>query len=299
VLITDGAPFCNDACIHPTTMIASGNDPDYTACEIEKAAVKNIKTFVVGFGALAGSEQAAMNTFATAGQEPCMGASCNGKLYYVADSPASLQAAIDAITSTIAVEFSGGQCDDSCYSNGCPNVGEICVMGKCKADPCASLTTCAPGDYCYTDGNSPGTCIKACDKICPEGEVCTASGICQQDLCATLSCGTDEACKDGNCVPNKCGAMGCLPGFICFQGSCIDDPCRYVTTNGKPGCPDGHTCVPGTGACAASLTSGGGPGGGRRGAGGCDFSIGASSATLLAAFALLAFALVLRARRRN
>jgi len=301
ILITDGEPLCSEACIHPTTMMSSGGDPDYTTCEIEKSAVKNVKTFVVGFGQLQGTAVTAMNAFAVAGQEPCMGSGCAGKQFYAADSPASLQSAIDAITSTIAGEFSGGQCDDSCYSNGCPNVGEICVQGKCKADPCASLTTCAPGDYCYTDGNSPGTCIKACDKVCPDGEVCTPSGICQVDLCASgaVSCPADQVCKDGNCVANNCGDMGCLPGFICYQGSCIDDPCRYVTTNGVPGCPDGHTCVSGTGACAASLTSGGGMGGGRRGGTGCDFSTGAATAPALAAFALLALALVLRKRRRN
>jgi MYXO-CTERM domain-containing protein len=300
ILITDGEPFCPETCVRPGGLGTVTSDPAYTACEIEKGAAKMIKTFVVGFGTLPTNAQMNMNTFATAGGAPCMGAACNGKQYFAADSPASLDAAIKAITETIAGEFSGGQCDDSCYANGCPNAGEICVKGRCKADPCASLTTCAPGDYCYTDGTSPGTCISACDQVCPAGEVCTPSGKCQTDLCAggAVTCPTGEVCKDGNCVQDACSEKGCDPGYICYQGACIDDPCRYVSTNGKPGCPDGHMCVNGTGACAATLTTGGGMGGMRK-MGGCDFSSNGPSGAAFAGFALLLVAFLLRLRRRT
>jgi Mg-chelatase subunit ChlD len=299
ILITDGEPFCPETCVRPNGAGTVTSDPQYTACEIEKAAAKMIKTFVVGFGALPTNAQTNMNTFAVAGGAPCMGAGCNGKMYFAADSPASLDAAIKAITETIAGEFSGGQCDDSCYSNGCPNAGEICVKGRCKADPCANLTTCAPGDYCYTDGTSPGTCIKACNQVCPAGEVCTTSGTCQTDLCASLTCNSGEVCKDGNCVQDACSEKGCDPGYICYQGACIDDPCRYVTTNGTPGCPEGHMCVNGTGACAATLTTGGGTGGKRGGGTGCDFGGVPAPGVAFGALALLMVALLLHARRRD
>ncbi len=293
MLITDGEPNCG----------AGGlSEPAYTVSRISAAAMaaNPIKTFVIGFGALPSADQMAMDQMATAGLEPCMGTTCNGHKFFAADSAQALNDAIDAISQTIAGEF-GGQCDDSCYANGCPNAGDICVGSKCKPDPCSSVASvCAPGDYCYTDGNSAGTCSHACSMPCAAGEVCSAQGMCVPDLCATVSCQTGQVCKAGQCINDACnggtGSKPCDPGLLCYQGSCIDDPCRYVT------CPMGTTCVTGSGACAATLTGGngmGGTGGRNRGAGGCDFGSGASSTAGLAALLMLAAGLWLRARRRR
>jgi len=288
ILITDGQPNCNSG---------DGTLPTFTVGEIGKALMMKIPTFAVGFGKLAGSDASNLDMMAKAGGKPCTGTACNGHSYYVGDSATTLNMAIDAISQQISGEF-GGACDDSCYSNGCMNAGDICVNAMCKPDPCLNIgSTCAPGDYCFTDGSSTGTCARACTQPCPAGQVCSLQGQCVTDPCATASCSTGQTCRNGSCVTDTCNqavnpsAMPCPPGQLCYQGQCTDDPCRYVT------CPDGSSCVSGTGACAAS-TGGSGPSGGRdRGAStGCTFGGGdVASATALL---LVAVALMLRARRR-
>jgi hypothetical protein len=176
ILITDGSPNCN-----PGDSSTAG----FTTARIAAALQKGIKTFVVGFGGLTGTAATNMENMAAAGGVPCTDPACNGRKWYAADSAATLQAALDAIAGQIIGEFQGGLCDDSCYSNGCPNAGEICVKGVCKPDPCANHPPCAPGDYCYTDGTSPGTCVKSCSSPCATGEVCGTNGMCQIDPCAT------------------------------------------------------------------------------------------------------------------
>jgi hypothetical protein len=234
LLITDGEPNCPNG----TAM-----DPDYTIGEISKAAMGGIKTFAIGFGTLPDMDAMNMDLMAVAGGVPCddMGkGTCKGRKFYAAEDGASLNQIIDSIAQAIVGEFTAA-CDDSCYANGCPNLGEICVKSTCKPDPCANVTNCAPGDYCYTDGNSPGTCVHACMTACATGETCTL-GHCVADPCA-ITCPMGQACKLGTCVPDKCSAMGCDPGLTCISGSCIDDPCKYVT------CPMGTMCITGTGSC--------------------------------------------------
>jgi len=282
MLITDGDPTCS-------------GDPNTTQTELAKASKNGIKTYLIGFGALSATEKTNMDNFADAGGVPCDPAKCMGHKFYSADSAMALDAAIDAISQQIEGEFSG-QCDDSCYSNGCPNAGEICVQGKCKADPCATVkNTCAPADYCYTDGNSAGTCVRACTTGCAQGQICTPQGMCASDPCATVTCDTGTVCKNGNCVTDACSAKPCGPGLLCFQGSCIDNPCSYIT------CPTGTQCTTGTGACLGTLSSMPGMNMGTnhtRNDSGCDVGSGASSESMLAALALLTVALVLRLRRR-
>jgi uncharacterized protein (TIGR03382 family) len=290
ILITDGEPNCNPG---------DGTNPTFTVGEITKANMANIKTFAIGFGQLPTQDATNMDLMAQAGGEPCMGTTCNGHKFYAAESANALNAAIDSITMTISGEF-GGTCDDSCYANGCPNAGEICVKGKCGPDPCANVgSTCAPGDYCLTDGTSAGTCSHPCNMQCPSGQVCSPTGMCVNDPCASAACGTGQTCRNGSCVTDECNpsnnpnAKACDPGLLCYEGKCQDDPCRYVT------CPMGTMCVSGTGACAANgdQSSGGGGGGRNRGSAGCDAS-GGSNPVTAAALLLVAASLVLRLRRR-
>jgi hypothetical protein len=281
VLITDGEPLCGSNAVGRTTTAVT-----------DAFMKERQKVFVVGFGALSGSESTNMDTFANAGGAPCMGATCSGKAYYAADSAQSLNDALDAISKVISGEF-GGVCDDSCYANGCMNAGEICVDGACKADPCAQVP-CSAGDFCYTDGRSPGTCSKACDAPCASDEVCSLSGTCVKNPCGpSVTCGAGQVCKNGSCVNDTCSTQGCDPGKLCYQGDCIDDPCRYVT------CPMGSECVTGSGACAALTDGTGGPGGGRsRGGGGCDVAArGAAGPVAFLALGLLVFGLALARRR--
>jgi MYXO-CTERM domain-containing protein len=284
ILITDGGPTCGspDPVSFTTNRISAAYDMEMQ------------KVFVVGFGALSGSVSTNMDAFANAGGAPCMGATCNGKAYYAADSAQSLNDALDAISKVISGEF-GGLCDDSCYANGCMNAGEICVDGACKADPCAQVP-CSAGDFCYTDGRSPGTCSKACDAPCASDEVCSLSGTCVKNPCGpSVTCDAGQVCKNGSCVNDTCSTQGCDPGKLCYQGDCVDDPCRYVK------CPTGSECVTGSGACAALTDGTGGPGGGGRArGGGCGVAPDGPAAPL-AFFALgfLVLGLSLRRRRRT
>lgn len=281
LLITDGEPNCDT------------NDPTFTEQRVLAAAQaqKPIKSYVIGFGALPSADQMVMDVMAQNGGVPCQGASCNGHKFFAADSQQALDAAIDGISQQITGEF-GSVCDDSCYSNGCPNAGQVCVNGSCQADPCANVaSTCAPGDYCYTDGTSPGKCVHACAQPCAQGQTCSTDGSCAPDPCATAACPTSQVCSGGQCVNNTC-AGGCpLSGQLCYQGKCIDDPCRYVT------CPDGTTCVSGSGACAIGNGNGSGTTTRGRERGGCDLGPDASGS--LAGLLLFAGLLLLLARRRR
>jgi hypothetical protein len=285
LLITDGEPNC------PGHVGTESSDPAYTIGAIARAATKGIKTFVVGFGALPTADQMAMNQMAMAGGEPCTGAACNGQMFYAAESDASLQAAIDSISQQIFGEF-GGLCDDSCYANGCPNAGEICVNNACKLDPCLSVRpTCAPGDYCYTDGNSPGTCTPSCPQTCPPGQACTLSG-CAPDVCAGVVCDSMSECKGGVCAPLTC--KDCPANLFCVDGQCKDDPCRFIV------CPQGATCQTLKGTCVSGAGDGSGAHRNRQ-SGGCHFTPGAHPDKMMWLSALLlgAAALVLRRTRRS
>ena len=283
LLVTDGEPNC------PGTIGPETDDPAYTVGAIKRAADKGIKTFVVGFGALPAADKAAMNMMATAGGEPCTGAVCNGQQYYAAESDAGLNAAISSISNVILGEF-GGACDDSCYSNGCPDAGEICVKGACVSDPCTGVgATCAPMDYCYTNGTTPGTCTPQCPSACPAGEACTLNG-CQPDPCAAMTCPSDSTCAAGSCVSSSC-SPACATGLSCINKKCQDDPCRYIT------CPANATCTPNVGTCVSSGASSGGSGTTmKRGGSGCDFAP-TSTGTGLVLVALCVVLLALRRRR--
>jgi hypothetical protein len=284
LLITDGEPNCPDP--------SSASDPAYTVSQIQAAATAGIKTFVIGFGQLPSADQAAMNMMADAGGEPCMATSCGTKHFYSAESDTALNDAIDAISQVIIGEF-GGQCDDSCYANGCPNAGDICVQGMCAPNPCATVAdTCPPGQFCYTDGTSAGTCIMACPRPCPTGQVCNM-GVCMTDPCATASCVMGQVCVNGACVTDPCAALSCDSHYICKNGMCVDDPCLYIT------CPPGALCQGGTGQCVGSGMdqTTGGTTSGNRASHGCDLG-GAGKVPALAPLFFL-FILALFGRRRR
>jgi hypothetical protein len=283
LLITDGEPNCN-------------GDPQISIDAISAAlsASQPIKTFVVGFGALPANDKMVLDQMAAAGGVPCSDATlCAPHQFYVADTATTLNAAIDSITSQVAGEFSG-MCDDSCYSNGCSNANQICVGANCIESPCAAIkNTCAPGDYCFTDGKS-AMCTKTCPMTCPAGQMCTTGGVCVADPCSQVTCPTGQTCSSGQCVTDTCSARGCATGLTCLHGTCVDDPCHYVTTADAPGCPMGTACIVGIGACVGTPIVNPPPT--NRGHG-CAFG-GASTSELAAAALLLVTAILLRARRR-
>jgi MYXO-CTERM domain-containing protein len=282
MLITDGEPNCPD----PST----ATEPAYTVSQIAAAAAAGVKTFVIGFGQLPSADQKAMNDMADAGGEPCMSTACGTKHYFSADSDTALNDAIDAVSQQIVGEV-GGLCDDSCYANPCPTAGDVCVQGRCTTNPCADLNgTCAPGDFCYTDGTSAGVCIHSCPGPCPKGQTCQM-GSCQPDPCATSSCVVGNVCIHGACVPDPCAAKSCDSHYLCKDGQCVDDPCQYIT------CPSSTTCQAGTGQCVGTATTTGGNQVVSR-AHGCNFASTADGYPLLAPLAVLIM-LALRQRRRR
>ncbi len=288
LLITDGEPNCPGA---------GTSDPAFTVNEIKKAATAGIKTFVIGFGQLPAQDQINMGLMADAGGESCTDASCNGKKFYAADSATALNQALDTISTVLTGEIGSGACDDSCYSNGC-DVGQICVKGMCQSDPCLNVTTCANGDYCYTDGTSSGVCVSSCATECPDGQVC-GQGTCHPDPCASITCGDGQVCRQGNCATDQCAQTPCATGLSCIQGQCMDDPCHYVI------CPKNTFCQSGTGACMATGTTSGMTGiksGARASAGGCSFTPAKQRSTGLGALIILLLSCVLTLasrRRRN
>lgn len=242
LLVTDGQPTCQGAApCGGTDQVAD------TITAIRAARNQNppIKTFVVGFGgSLPQTLKDNLNSFAVEGGVPNPDPTLD---YYPADNEQTLVASLDAILRTVT---SGGDagggggmlCDDTCYSNQCPNSSDICAQGVCKGNPCANLT-CPAGQYCYTDGNN-ASCVKACVTPCATGQRCIL-GECKADPCGqlcsagakcdtvTAQCATDAACSGVLCK-NRQG---------CFAGACKDDPCYYIT------CPDQLECVAYEGTC--------------------------------------------------
>ena len=195
VLITDGGPGCSG---EPDT--CSG-----TAGQIRNAfmASPSIATFVVGFGGgLSASEAQCMTQMADAGGKPAM----TPEKYYKADNDVELNMALSNILEVITGGGDvgmGSVCDDTCYSNGCPTPGDLCVKGVCKSNPCAGVSCGAKNSYCSSDGSNPGVCVSSCNKVCAKGTRCTM-GTCSPDPC-----------------PYFCGA-----GLVCDAGQkrCVADP---------------------------------------------------------------------------
>lgn len=293
ILVTDGEPNCGDGSL---------DDPDYTVKVIGDVAADGVKTFVIGFGSLPTDSAGVMDDMALASTVPCTDVSCGGRKFYAAEDQAGLDAMIEAVSQKIVGEF-GGACDDSCYTNGCPNDGDACVNGECKPNPCAGFTACPTGAYCFWDGqSSQGTCKKGCKTACATGQYCN-NGTCADvvDACDSITCNSGQVCYQGDCVVDKCGSTGCGAGQMCVGGQCRDDLCTFVQ------CPAGQTCTNHDGLCSAPTggTSGGGGGGGGgrgngRGAVGCNAGAGGALDLfgLLLAGGLGGGGLWLRRRRR-
>lgn len=289
ILLTDGEPTC------------ALNEPQATVTALQAACKQtpSISTFVVGFGSLPGSAADAMDRMAEAGCKPVMGMAHK---YYEADSLASLTAALDQIFQVIVGEGMMS-CDDTCYTNGCPNPGDRCIRAKCQPNPCTGIS-CGPGLYCYTDGESAGRCVAACKARCPAGQRCEM-GRCIPDPCpapcrAGYVCNAEsKRCEaDPLCPADPPRGQRCTPPSECQFGKCVDQPCLFIT------CPKNTQCVPWNGSCEfigapAAPDMGTGPadddpGGKGRG---CSAS-GLASSSSAGAVLLMLCALLLRRRRR-
>ncbi len=295
LLVTDGDPYCRN------TICGGGAIIDKTVAAIAaaKSQTPSVHTFVVGFGGnLPAGLKANLDRMAQAGGEPNPDAAYD---YYPADSQQALLTQLQRIITTITGGGDVGSttlCDDSCYSLGCPNPGEICAQATCKPNPCSGVT-CPDGQYCYTDGSAAGTsCVAPCRQSCATGSRCVR-GVCQPSPCAT-ACSAGARCDaaSGECQTDPaCSAVLCRGTRGCIGGACQDDPCAYLR------CPSGLECVPFEGTCQ--------PPGGPQGMApdgalqtGCACDVTGTRSHQVAAVAPLLFLLAsglagLRARRRR
>ncbi len=182
-----------------------------------------------------------------------------------------------------------GQASDGCggvLDCGSCGAHEVCVSGKCQAQPycgdgtcqadenCASCPAdcggCCGNGQCQAElGENCATCAKDCG--CKNGDVCYQSACCTPRTCQDLniecgqasdgcggilncSCGEHQACVSGKCVNQPyCGDKTCNNGENCH--SCPGD-CGSCCGNGK--CEPGYgencgTCAADCG-CAAGLS---------------------------------------------
>lgn len=241
LLVTDGMPSCDATCSFDPMDPAAGA---VSAIAAASSASSPVKTFVLGIGSLSTAARGALTRMADAGGVPDLS---NPMLkFFSASDSAALDAALARIMSRLVAGEGGAACDDSCARTGCP-AEQLCVGGRCLADPCRALS-CRSNEYCWSSGGA-AKCAAPCDKSCPPGSRCSL-GACVRDACPT-ACGPGTRCDAapgsataGSCVADPaCATVSCADGQACLGGSCHDDPCQYTS------CPDGLACVPFDGSC--------------------------------------------------
>ena len=150
-------------------------------------------------------------------------------------------------------EDSGVACAIDCD---CPQ-GDACIDSRCTATAtptyCCAHAGCPSGERCVTERgtlDSCAECIIDCD--CPQGQACSASGLCVATTeptycCDNPGCPLGESCvgetgEAGTCV--ECHtACDCPQGLACSNsGLCVAtaEP-TYCCDNA--GCPAGEACV--------------------------------------------------------
>lgn len=126
-----------------------------------------------------------------------------------------------------------GNCKD-CTQLGCAS-GQICFEQSCQEDACRN-NDCSDTEFCFK-----GECRPLCDDTeCPTGQRCNASGTCEKDRCAGLTCEVGKVCRGGSCGTDPCAELSCNFGDVCVgEMGCISDPCAVTT------CPRGASCTVG------------------------------------------------------
>ena len=194
-----------------------------------------------------------------------------------------------------------GQCVGPCDGVVCP-AGQVCRIGAC-VDPCAAIT-CDSGQVCV-DGSCTDNCNctgcsadKTCQpdgrctftacagKTCNPGEVCDATGTCQ-DACAGATCPAGQECSAGQCVDKPAGTGGAGGGVIISTGG----------SGGTTGAGGGHGGSPSGG--AGGNSAGGDGGGGSGDSGGCGCGVIGREGAGAGAMIAMAVAALMAARRRR
>ncbi|HEX7479503.1 MAG TPA: MopE-related protein [Polyangiales bacterium] len=162
----------------------------------------------------------------------------NGKCYCVGEVCKAADCAGQTIKKNGLTECTPGSQD----MGACVCKNNVCTFG-CDGVICANGTVCNPLD---------GTCQRQTCLLpqfrCKTGDLCNPmTGACEADPCASVSCKTGEACRDGKCF-KSCATANCTAGMLCVDGSCKTDPCL-----GKS-CTGGKVCNPADGKCVTPST---------------------------------------------
>ena len=164
-----------------------------------------------------------------------------------------------------------GVCEpvNNCFYFGCPegqacSGSRVCVPNPCAPNPCTdpAKPVCRP-----TTNFSAYNCVGSCAGVsCGTGQACV-DGQCEPTGCSTDCGASGQYCLRGSndagtgtCGPSRCPPTGCLQGEYCdpLTGSCGTNPCEGVA------CPAGQVCQ--LGQCV--LPSAGPPPTGSGGSGG-------------------------------
>jgi len=141
-----------------------------------------------------------------------------------------------------------------CFGVKCPD-GFACKNGTCQPLPCEegnskcengirkeckngvwTDTPCKNGFECKN-----GVCVEiSCyTKGCPDGYICSDGSCNKPDPCTSMSCKSDEFCRDGICV-KACGFIKCDTGYYCDSyGNCVLDKCYGIKCKANQYCKDG------------------------------------------------------------
>ncbi len=120
---------------------------------------------------------------------------------------------------------------DHCVHSGCGRA-ERCTPAGCVADPCFEVE-CGLTSFCRE-----GACIFSCGTItCPAASACF-DGVCENLGCDPVGCTEGgKICRDGLCVEDPCKSVMCGSAEVCELGVCLPDPCLGVV------CPRNEVCV--------------------------------------------------------
>ncbi|MET0386677.1 MAG: MopE-related protein, partial [Polyangiales bacterium] len=129
---------------------------------------------------------------------------------------------------------------------------------SCKNNECTFACAgvlCADGLVCDpTDGRCRQASCLLPQFPCPDGQRCgLADGVfeCTADACAGVTCGGDDACRDGSCV-KSCARVTCNDGQVCRDGACEDNRCNGVSCGADQVCDVSNGDCVERAACAVS-----------------------------------------------
>ncbi len=141
----------------------------------------------------------------------------------------------------------GGGC--GCATDVDCGAGLLCVDSTCRA----STEVCTFSYECAGGACANSACHARCSATaaCPAGQICDASGLCQNDPIGAGQCGVDADCATGGvCIDTTCHAgctsdANCGAGEFCQTGACVADFRPHPQCSVDIDCAAGHVCASG------------------------------------------------------